>query len=256
MPKSQEGLFTAVPALDQAMAVLCYLEQHGSADRAALQQQLGLPAASLSRLLSSMVRHGLLRRQQDSFCLGLKLFRLGCRARADLNLPEIAGPLLQQLHDKSGLTCHLGIIEGLQARYALTAEGSPSLVVVRGSADGILPVYSTALGRVLLAFCAPELARRIISLQQPFAQYTAQTPPSAAELQEELQQIRTRGYAADTAEDRGGLICCAVPVLNADGLAEAAVSVCGSSRQFAALPFLQILDLLQQCARALAATLI
>lgn len=256
MPKSQELLSTAVPALDQAMAVLSYLEQHGSADSAALQQVLMLPEVSLSRLLSSLVSHGLLRRQQNSYALGLKLFRLGCRARAVYDLPRIAEPFLQQLHDKSGLTCNLALIDGLQARCAVKIESQPCVVTVRSSAGGILPVHSTALGKVLLAFSPPELTRRILNLQQPFARYTENTQTNPEALQEELQQVRALGFAADAGEDSAGVICYAVPVLNADGLAEAAVSVSGSSVQFNAMPFLQILDLLQQCARGITATLI
>ena len=245
---------TAVPALDKAVAILDYLSEHGFATFTELSALPNLPKSTLSRQLASLIEHGLVRMQGDKYALGLRLYQYGQSAYTHYDLKDAARPALAKLRDATGLTCHLGILEGMQTVYLDKLE-SPYTVIVRSYVGKRLPVHSTALGKVLLAFSATDLRDSIIKARLPFERFTEHTLTSIKDLYAELDQVRLQGFACDEEEDNEGVVCYAVPVFAAPSQIAAAISVTGVKAQYKDLPFLELLDKLQACARQISATL-
>ena len=86
----------------------------------------------------------------------------------------------------------------------------------------------TALGKVMIAFKGPELARRYIA-RMPFRAMTPNTITSPREFEAELDRIRARGYAVDNEEHAVGMRCVAAPVFNFSGKGVAAMGISGPS---------------------------
>ncbi len=244
---------TAVPALDKVVLILDFLSECGFASFSEIAQQLDLPKSTLSRQLASLLQHGIIRRQGERYALGLRLYQLGQAAYAKYDLKEAARPAMTRLRDSTGLTCHLGILEGLQPVYLDKLE-SPYTVIVRSFVGKRLPVHSTALGKVLLAFSSPDLRERIISARLPFERFTEHTLTDRDSLEAELDKVRKQGYACDAEEDNEGVLCYAVPVFSQASQIAAAISVTGVKAQYKEMPFLELLDKLQQCAREISST--
>nr|WP_264760943.1 IclR family transcriptional regulator [Aneurinibacillus migulanus] len=87
-----------------------------------------------------------------------------------------------------------------------------------------LPAHAIAIGKSLLAFQPKERLNEILfgTELQP---YTAQTKTQILKLQQELNEIRERGYAVSNEEFESGIHSIAAPIFDRDGAAIAAVNI-------------------------------
>src|SRR5688572_2798408 len=83
-----------------------------------------------------------------------------------------------------------------------------------------------ALGKVMLAFKGPGLAKRYIA-RMPFKALTPNTITNPRDFERELDRIRAQGYAVDNEEYAIGMRCVAAPVFNFSGKAVAAMGISG-----------------------------
>jgi DNA-binding IclR family transcriptional regulator len=86
------------------------------------------------------------------------------------------------------------------------------------------PLYSTALGKAMLAF-APEEEKPHLLSSLNFQALTPYTLTSLLQLRSELENVRREGYALDNEENVLGARCIGAPVLNARSEALAAISL-------------------------------
>ncbi|QKJ59906.1 IclR family transcriptional regulator [Serratia fonticola] len=217
---------TPVPALDKAIRVCNFLAEKGNATFSQIYLGVDLPKSSTSTLLNAMVAHGMLRQERDKYSLGLLLFELGNKAIQHFDIKTVATPLLAELRDSTNLTCHLGVLEGGAAIYLLKME-SPQAVVVRSWEGKRLSLYSSGLGKVLLAWQEEQEIDDLLPESEPFTAYTEKTITRRAIYKQQLAEIRQRGWACDDEEDCIGVRCISAPVRNSQGDVIAAISVSG-----------------------------
>ena len=217
---------TPVPALDKAIRVCHYLAEHGSATFSQIYSGVDLPKSSTSTLLNAMVVQGLLRQEKDKYSLGLLLYELGNKAIQQFDIKTIALPLLAELRDSTNLTCHLGVLEGRAAIYLLKME-SPQAIVVRSWEGKRLSLYSSGLGKVLLAWLSDEEIDDLLPEGEHFPSFTEKTITHRTTYKMQLAEIRQRGWACDDEEDSLGVRCISAPVHDAQGKVIAAISVSG-----------------------------
>src|SRR4051812_47302643 len=72
----------------------------------------GLPKATAHRLAGALEAHGLLRRHEDGYALGLRLRTLGRQADLAWPLAEVATPVLAALRDETGESVQLYVRAG------------------------------------------------------------------------------------------------------------------------------------------------
>jgi DNA-binding IclR family transcriptional regulator len=111
-------------------------------------------------------------------------------------------------------------------------------------------VHCTSVGKAILAFLPPERASEILKRVR-FERMTSRTIATPEALRAELEKTRRRGYAVDDEELEEGLRCIAVPVLDAQRLPVAAVSVSGPSFRVTAQKLPTIANHLLQCVRGI-----
>jgi len=85
------------------------------------------------------------------------------------------------------------------------------------------PVYSTALGKAMLAFLPEEEWRD--HLPTHLVSRTSQTLSSFESLKQELVQTRNRGFAQDHGENEEGACCVGAPIFDQFGRVVAALSL-------------------------------
>ncbi|MCU1476303.1 MAG: transcriptional regulator, IclR family [Subtercola sp.] len=168
-----------------------------------------LPLPTIHRLLKTLVGRGYVRQLPNrQYALGYRLVPLGLMANTLLG--AYAGEALSRLVAELGETANLAILSEDHAEY-IAQVPSPHAMRMFTEVGRRVELHSTGVGKALLAqLDARDVAgvvRRIGLRPQ-----TAYTISSAEALAEELQNIRTRGYALDEEEQELGVRCVAVVV--------------------------------------------
>ena len=133
-------------------------------------------------------------------------------------------------------------------------EDTDVVYVARFQADRVMtvsmdvgsrrPAYCTAMGRVLLGELPEPEARAILDRSQLVA-YMPRTVIDKEALMEEFRKARRQGHAIIDQELEDGLVAASVPLRDCNGVALAAVNVCGHASQ------LTLDDLERRCLPAL-----
>jgi DNA-binding IclR family transcriptional regulator len=183
------------------------------------------------------------------FRLGLKLFDLGNRAIEQYDLRDRAQPHLRRLVTETEETAHLCILEGAHVIYIDKIEPARSVRMITriGSSN---PAHCTSVGKAILAFLPEERLNEILRRIR-FERFTQRTITTPEALRTEIEKTRRRGYAVDDEEFEEGLRCIAVPLLDAQRLPVAAVSISGPSFRVTAQKLPSIANHLLQCVRGI-----
>jgi DNA-binding IclR family transcriptional regulator len=214
---------TGTQAVDRAATLLvAVLESDPPPTFTDLLRTTGLAKSTLSRLLSSLERHGLVSRSDDGVLRpGAVLTRFAHSGRPYDELIALASPHLEALSEATGETINLAVMVGQEVEQISQVDST----FLMGNVNWVglrLPLHCTALGKVFLAAGAPlpdgRLERR-----------TPRTLSSRIRLEAELQAVRERGWAVADSELEPGLVAVAAPVRGADGGVVAALSISGPS---------------------------
>lgn len=182
------------------------------------------PRGTLHRQISNLVEEGLLTLNRDhSYSLGLRLLQFASRAWSGNQFRAIAEPHLHRLHEATGETVHLGVLNETEVIYLDKVEGRQT-VRMYSQIGNASPVYCTGVGKAALSVLADDQVRAIAA-RISFRQYTANTLTSADKLVDEVRRIRLCGTAYDREEHEPGIRCVAAPIFSADRSFLAGVSV-------------------------------
>lgn len=188
-----------------------------------LARRTGLPKATVHRFLQQLCGFNLIERTPTGYQLGMRLFELGMRQPVSRDL-RAALPILGDLRDATHQTVHLAVLDEADVLYVekLVGHDGPPLASRVG---GKLPAHCTAVGKALLAFGPKDVAASV--LLGPLLRRTPRTIVLPGPLSQELAKIRREGVAYEYEESSLGVVCAACPIMGADGVAIAAISVAG-----------------------------
>jgi DNA-binding IclR family transcriptional regulator len=217
-----------VQVLDRALGILDLLSSEGpEVPLTELSGRLKLHKSTVHRLLMVLERHRLVERESATgkYRLGLKLFELGSKAVAHVDLGERARPSLKRLVFETGETAHLCILDRGEVLSLANVE-SPRTIRTPSTVGRRTAAHCTASGKVLLAHLPEEDLNDLIN-QNGLTTYTRNTITVPAELKSELQKVRDRGWALDNEEIEDNLKCIGAPVRNHSGRVVASISIAG-----------------------------
>lgn len=184
-----------------------------------------LPKSSAHRILNLLVDMGYLVFDQNTrkFRGSLKIAKLGALVIENIDLRTVAHPYLQSLHEITGHTVHLGIINGTRGVYLDKIEPKTYGIRLFSAIGKDFPLHCTAMGKILLAFSEPKLKSQILTGKlDSFTEYTITDPTI---LKDELEKIRKIGYAVDREEITRGIMCVAAPINYHKKEVEASISI-------------------------------
>jgi DNA-binding IclR family transcriptional regulator len=215
-----------VQSVDRAVALLEVLAAAGWASVTELARRMDVHKSTVSRLLSTLERRGMVERHErtQKYRLGFAVVRLASGVAAPADLPRIARSLSERLCDQTGETVNLAVLEGREVVNIDEVNRSDSVVVSSwlGRRTGL---HMTSHGKVFLMHL-PEAVRDEI-LNPPLQVCTPNTVTDPGELRAQLAEARTRGWAYTREELEIGLNAVAAPVFSADGTVVAALSTSG-----------------------------
>lgn len=217
-----------VEVLDRALAIIEVLSLEGPGlSLGDLAEKSGLHKSTVHRLLSVLERHRYVEKKQknNTYCLGLKLFELGSKALAQLDLSERARPHLERLAQETGETAHLCILDDAEVLYLEKVE-APRTVRIPSVVGQRYPVHCGASGKTLLAFLPESQIDEIIT-RKGMKAFTRNTITTLAGLKQALRTVRVGGYALDDEEFEVGLKCIGAPVRDHAGKVVASIGIAG-----------------------------
>lgn len=216
--------------LGKALAILtCFTAEDREVSLAELVSRTGVSKPSVHRIAGTLVEAELLERIGGGYRLGTGLFELGLRARAQRGLLEVAMPFMQDVYVRTGEVVNLGVLDGDRVGY-LAKIGGHRQVRVPTRAGGRMPLHCTGLGKALLAHAEPALRDRVLA--GPLERLTARTVTAPGLLRRQLRRVVTSGVAFEHEEAVNGVVCVAAPILDAERLLVAAISLTGPSSRF------------------------
>ncbi|WP_380177690.1 DNA-binding transcriptional regulator KdgR [Kalamiella sp. sgz302252] len=196
--------------------------EHGITE---LSQRVMMSKSTVYRFLQTMKSLGYVAQEGDSekYSLTLKLFELGAKALQNVDLIRSADIQMRELSRQTRETIHLGALEEDSIVYIHKIDSLYNLRMYSriGRRN---PLYSTAIGKVLLAWREPEEVKSILS-GVDFQQSTPRTLTSAEALISQLEKVRAQGFGEDNEEQEEGLRCIAVPVFDRFGVVIAGLSI-------------------------------
>jgi len=193
-----------------------------------LSEKVSLPKGTTHRLLTSMAYFDFVRQNHINkhYHLGFKLVELGNNLLSHIDLRNEAHPHLLKLSENVQETVHLVILDNEEALYIdkvnlYSRRGGLQMVSSLGSR---IPLYCSAVGKVLLAFMPAAAAEAIIQ-KTDFVRLSKNTITTPDELKLCLQEVKSAGYAIDDEENEEGVCCIAAPIRDETGQVVAAMSV-------------------------------
>ncbi len=241
----------AVQSVERAVAILrAFSRAKPERGVSELSRELGLHKSTVSRLLTTLERQGLVARnpQTGTYRLGLALIVLAAQVVEHMDLREIARPHLRELSERCQETVNLAILhEGQVMDLEQFAPPVRSLKNI-GWVGRRMPPHCTAAGKVLLAHLPQDRLERF--LQARLERLTPRTITDPERLREELKRVRAQGYAVAEEELEDGLNALAAPIYDHTGAVNAAVSLAGPAFRLPPAVFPQLAALLlETCAR-------
>lgn len=193
----------------------------------AVAQQLGLPPASVHRLLLDLAEEQVVERNADGdWMLAVRLMQIVGVQLDRIELPKLARPFAEHIAHVTGETVNINALVSGAGVCVDKVRGNERMQLdLRIGSRG--PLHCGGAGKAMLAYMA-ELERERV-LAGPLPALTPKTITDAAILKRELKTIRQRGYSIDDQEVVLGVYCVAVPIFDRDGLPAGAMSITGPS---------------------------
>lgn len=188
----------------------------------------GLPVSTAHRLLGELCAWDALERDEDGrYVVGRRLWKLGTLAPVARELRELALPAMQDLYEATHENVQLAVREGTTALYVERIHGKTSVPVL--SRPGVpLPLHTTGVGKVLLAWAPREIVEACVEDLRPMTRYTI---TERGRMLRELASVRRNGYAR-TGEEMGyGTCSLAVPVHDREGHVVASLALVTSTNR-------------------------
>jgi IclR family transcriptional regulator, KDG regulon repressor len=206
--------------------------------------QSRLPASTVHRFLANLVTAGFLNRDgDDNYHLGIACFSIGQAAVGQLDIRRLSLPYLRELNQQTRETVHLTVRHGLSAVYVEKLDSSEPLRI-HSRIGGSVPLYCTAVGKVMLAYMPAEEQERILP-ELALKRLTPNTVGNLQELRAELYRVRKNGFACDLEEHEVHIRCVAAPIWDHTGSVQSSLSITAPTVRMPVTRLRQLAPLIQ-----------
>lgn len=236
----------------KAAAIINYLaDQEGSRSLSQISSALGYPVSTTYRLAASLKAERFV--EQDpltkKYGIGLRLFEIGLSNNYYKLLAKRAGPVLQEVAEKTGESANLAVLAEGQIVY-IAQRHSRQIMKTFVQLGKRSPVHCTGVGKVLISELPQEEVERIVE-KNGLEKHTSNTITTLAKLLKELEKVREQQFAIDKEEREEGVFCIAAPVYGSKKKIIAAISISGPTGRINGKKIADLASLLQESAHKL-----
>ncbi|MGH9937995.1 MAG: IclR family transcriptional regulator, partial [Blastocatellia bacterium] len=211
--------------------------------------------SSVHRILNSLKKHGYVEQESvgGPYRLGLQVLTLARGLNGGIKLVEVARPYLRELVEAYDESAYLAVMRAERGLFVDVQETRRDLRLV-GPLGAEVHFHATAAGKAMAAFLPP--ARRAALLKEAkLAQLTAKTLTKRTDVEQDWEEVRRRGFAANNEETIVGAVFLAAPVFDARQNVCASLSVGIPKARYSAELGKKIAEHLKDAARRLSETL-
>jgi DNA-binding IclR family transcriptional regulator len=217
-----------VQSLARAFAILEEVARHREGvGLAELSKLVGLHNSTAFHLARTLVSLGYLRQEKDSkrYRIGRPLFALAASALDEIEMVNVATPVLEDLSRGTGESSHFAVRMD-DAIIVVARTGGAGAFQLTDRVGVVRPAHCTALGKIILASLRPDQLQRFLSRVE-LKPSTEKSITDAKLLLREIEEVRTTGIAFDDGEFNAEVRCIAVPVMDFTGQVIGALGVSG-----------------------------
>lgn len=217
-----------VQSLGRAFAILeqvaCHRHGIGLAE---LSRLVGLHNSTTFHLAKTLVSLGYLRQEKDTkrYRVGRPLFALAASALDEIEMVNLATPVLEELSRDTGEASHFAVRMG-DAVVVIARTGGPGAFQLADRVGVVRPAHCTAVGKAILAALQPDQLKRFID-RAGIRPSTAKSITEIPALLREITEVRRTGIAVDDGEFDLEVRCLAVPVADFTGKIVGALGISG-----------------------------
>jgi DNA-binding IclR family transcriptional regulator len=210
------------PALEKGLDILeLFASTPEGMTVSEVARRLNRTMSEIFRMLLCLEHRGFLAQSgaKDRYHLTLKLFRLGQEHPPTKRLVVEALPIMHRVAYETRQSCHLGVLDGSHV-VILAQVDSPEPTGFYVKVGSKVDLMHAATGHVILAHMNDDARARAIE------EWTTETKKrKPADLEEHLAKIAQRGYERRASYEVAAVMNISFPVLNAQGMAVAGLTV-------------------------------
>jgi IclR family transcriptional regulator, KDG regulon repressor len=210
-------------AQNTARVLVAFTDRPGARGVSELSRKLDIGKSTVHRILSALVAERLLEHDPitRTYRLSLMAVDLAAAATAPLQLHDVVIPHLVRLHQRTGQTVHVGVLDGADVVYieqlaSHRARSSPT-------APRLSAHYSSC-GKAIMAYL-PDATLDALLATHRFDVRTPHTIVDRHQFRRALRMIRARGWSRTVNESEMGVASIGAPVLTQRGEVLAAVDI-------------------------------
>ena len=239
----------SVSSVLKVFSILQALGEQKNIGVSELSQRLMMSKATTYRFLQTMKTLGYVTQENeaDKYSLTLKLFELGARSLEYVDLISLADKEMRLISEQTNEALHLGALDDNSIIYIHKIDSNYSLRM-QSKIGRRNPLYSTAIGKVLLAGRDEAFVRDTLS-DVKFIKHTEKTLENTNQLLSELKVVQEQHYAEDNQEQEPGLRCIAAPIFDRFGSVIAGISISFPTIRFDEQRMSHYIMLLQQAGK-------
>jgi len=223
---SDSNLRGGIQSIERAFAILEEIARNRDGIALAeLSRRVGLHNSTTFHLVKTMVSLGYIQQTSESkrYRVGRNLFTLAAGALHEIELAQVARPILETLALRSGECSHFAVRSGDDIVVVAKTAGT-GMFQVADQVGIVRPAHCTALGKVLLAALHPQQLERHLQSRE-LRRFTPRTIIEHDALLREIEAVRRGGIAFDDGEFDPDARCVAVPVHNFTGQVAGAIGI-------------------------------
>jgi IclR family transcriptional regulator, KDG regulon repressor len=226
--EADERQRVGVQSLGRAFAILEEVARHREGiGLAELSKLVGLHNSTTFHLAKTLVSLGYLRQEKDSkrYRVGRPLFALAASALDEIEMVNVATPVLEELSRETSESSHFAVRMG-DAVVVIARTSGPGAFQLTDRVGVVRPAHCTALGKIILASLRPDHLKRFLE-RADLKPSTARSITDTAALMREIAEIKRTGIAFDDGEFNPEVRCVAVPVTDFTGHVIGALGISG-----------------------------
>lgn len=218
---------TATPVERVVQVLMTLAATPGGMSLTDLVRATDIPTTTVHRILATLRSSSLVMETADGrHTMGVGAVVLGRAFLDNVNLRDVARPLMQQLVDETGETCHLGVLASPHMVYIEKVD-SPHPVRMHSRVGGVNSAVNTAIGRAILAHLPETAAWDVLE----HARETEAIAPDF-DFVSLMSTTRSQGFSTDIQMNEMGICCVGAAIFDHSGRVVAGLSISTPASRF------------------------
>ena len=207
-----------VTALARGLEVLrCFKPGEQFLGNQEIAKRTGLPKPTVSRLTYTLTQLGFLNYSEilGKYSLGTGVLSIGNAFLSNMNIRQVARPLMQELADHAHASVALGARDRLEMVYIENCRSSATSFTLNLDVNSRIPIATTAMGRAYI--CGLPEGQRDHLLDQIKARSEEEWPRIKTHLEQAFRDYQEKGFCLSVGDWQKDVNAVAVPFIPVNG---------------------------------------